>query len=256
MPCAARRVVSQSAEQRDATYACERKLRGEHAQADRLRETRRPCAYNDVLFRTGLGMSTPSAPATRQLTAHSSSDALRSRTRGIPASPTLGIPSPAIQDQASPVRRTGSSGYASTDLVPTIASASCARRFIRATLARWAVPHVADDAEAVGSELTANAISAATQSRGTLPAIILGIYSRPPELIITVWDNGSGSPSQRIPSPDAETGRGLAIVDDLTGHNWGWWPTPRGGGKVVWAALHVSEATPSSDAPVPRQAEL
>jgi hypothetical protein len=39
------------------------------------------------------------------------------------------------------------------------------------------------------------------------------------------------------PGPDAENGRGLAIIDTLTDRNWGWWPTPKSGGKVVWAAL-------------------
>ena len=52
-----------------------------------------------------------------------------------------------------------------------------------------------------------------------------------------MWDNGPGQPCPASPGHDAEAGRGLAIIDHLTGRNWGWWPTPRSGGKVVWAAL-------------------
>jgi hypothetical protein len=97
--------------------------------------------------------------------------------------------------------------------------------------------HLTDDTEAVASELAANAINAATPPRRTLPAIIFAIHHRPPELIIIVWDNGPGHPQHDAAGPDAETGRGLAIIDHLTGGKWGWWPTPKSGGKVVWAAL-------------------
>jgi hypothetical protein len=105
--------------------------------------------------------------------------------------------------------------------------------------------HLADHAEAIASELAANAIRAATQARGTLPAIIFAIHHRPPELVVIVWDNGPGHPRHGAAGPDAESGRGLAIIDSLTGGKWGWWATPKSGGKVVWAALHALAAAPA-----------
>jgi len=127
--------------------------------------------------------------------------------------------------------------YARADLGPEPAAAARARRLTRDALASWDMQHLSDDAEAVASELAANAINAAVAPRGTLPAIIFAVHHRPGEIRITVWDNGPGKPEQTDPAPDAEHGRGLAIVDDLTGNNWGWWPTPNSGGKVTWAAL-------------------
>jgi hypothetical protein len=127
--------------------------------------------------------------------------------------------------------------YARTDLGPEPAAAARARRLTRDTLARWEMRHLTDDAQAIASELAANAINAAIPPHGTLPAIIFAVHSRPDELRIIVWDNGPGRPLPAAPGLYAETGRGLAIIDHLTGGNWGWWPTPQSGGKVVWAAL-------------------
>jgi hypothetical protein len=109
--------------------------------------------------------------------------------------------------------------------------------------------HLTEDAEIIASELAANAIKAATPPRGTLPAIIFAIHHRPGELRIIIWDNGPGYPRRNAPGPDDEAGRGLGIVDSLTGRNWGWWPTPRSGGKVVWAAVPAPAVAPSTPAP-------
>jgi anti-sigma regulatory factor (Ser/Thr protein kinase) len=139
--------------------------------------------------------------------------------------------------------------YACADLALDPAAAAQARRLTRDALARWDMRHLADDAQAIASELAANAINAATPACGTLPAIIFAVHRRPDELRIIAWDNGPGHPRHSAPSPDAETGRGLAIIDRLTARNWGWWPTPHSGGKVVWAALPAS--APDAAAPQP-----
>jgi anti-sigma regulatory factor (Ser/Thr protein kinase) len=136
--------------------------------------------------------------------------------------------------------------YARADLRPEPATAAVARRLTRDALARWDMQHLTDDAEAIASELAANAISAATPARGNLPAIIFATHRRPDELRIMVWDNGPSEPQRRAHGPDDETGRGLAIIDYLTGRNWGWWPTPCSGGKVVWAALPAPTPAPEA----------
>jgi hypothetical protein len=130
--------------------------------------------------------------------------------------------------------------YARADLRPEPAAAAQARRLTRAALTCWQLNHLADEAETIASELATNAFTAAVPPQATLPAIIFAVHRRPDELRIIVWDNGPGRPCATEPAPDAEAGRGLAIVGDLTGLNWGWWPTPHTGGKVVWAALCIN----------------
>jgi hypothetical protein len=171
---------------------------------------------------------------------------------GQATAPARAVPLPPAHGQPPPGRRAHAGGYACADLGPEPAAAAQARRLTRDTLARWDMQHLADDAEAIASELTANAIRAATQPRGTLPAIIFAIHHRPGELRIIVWDNGPGHPRRSAPGPDDEAGRGLAIIDSLTGRNWGWWPTPRSSGKVVWAALPAPAIAPAPDGPAPQ----
>ena len=140
-----------------------------------------------------------------------------------------------------PAARPPASRYASAELAPDPSAAAKARRLIRDHLARWHMDDLADDAQAIASELAANAIAAVPPGSPGL-CLILAIHHRPPELKIIMWDNGPGQPCPANPGDDAETGRGLAIIDHLTGRNWGWWPTPRSGGKVVWAALRAAPA--------------
>lgn len=95
---------------------------------------------------------------------------------------------------------------------------------------------LADDAQAVATELVSNAIVAAVKGDAEHP-VMLTLHDRPPELRIHVWDHGPGEPAHRTAGVGEENGRGLAIVNSLTGRQWGWYPTPASGGKVVWAAL-------------------
>jgi Histidine kinase-like ATPase domain len=123
--------------------------------------------------------------------------------------------------------------YVRVELDPAPAAVARSRRLARDTLVRWDMPHLADDAQIIASELSTNAVSHAIPSRAALPAIIFAVHRRLGELRVIVWDNGPGHPARTDASPDAETGRGLAIVDALSGHKCGWWPTPISGGKVV-----------------------
>jgi serine/threonine-protein kinase RsbW len=160
------------------------------------------------------------------------------------------LPPPAVRPPRDPCGSPGS--HASADLAVEPAAAGRARSLTRDTLARWRLDHLADDAEAIASELVANAVGKAQPLRAALPAIIFAIHRRPGELRIIVWDNGPGHPTRADAGPDAEAGRGLAIVDTLSGRKWGWWPTPRSGGKVVWAALPAPAIARAPDDPAPR----
>jgi len=160
------------------------------------------------------------------------------------------IPGVAVDDSSQttpcPTRdhRDDPGSHASADLAAEPAAAARARRLTRDTLVRWHLDHLADDAQAIASELAANAIAAAVPARAALPAIIFAVHQRPGQIRVIVWDNGPGRPRRAEPGPDAERGRGLGIIDTLTDRNWGWWPTPESGGKVVWAALPTGDDGP------------
>jgi anti-sigma regulatory factor (Ser/Thr protein kinase) len=156
-----------------------------------------------------------------------------------PAPPAHERPAPRQRPAPGPPAASPPPGHrhASADLDPAPESAARARRLVRDTLTGWGLHALASDAETVAGELAANAIAAAIPPRGPRPAIIVTLHHQPPDLHITIWDNGPGHPQPATPDHDAETGRGLAIIDALTTRHWGWWPTPESGGKVTWATL-------------------
>src|SRR5438105_4028229 len=80
------------------------------------------------------------------------------------------------------------------DAVPE--SAAAARRHARDTLARWGMTELADDAQAIATELVSNAIVAAVKAGAEHP-VMLTLHDRPPELRIHVWDHGPGEPVGR-----------------------------------------------------------
>jgi hypothetical protein len=60
-------------------------------------------------------------------------------------------------------------------------------------------------------------------------------------LRIEAWDQVGGVPEPRQTDRDAEAGRGLAMVEVLTGGNWGW-ERVGGGWKYVWAEVCYERA--------------
>jgi hypothetical protein len=74
----------------------------------------------------------------------------------------------------------------------------------------------------------------AGDTRGGLPVIRLWIASDHDCVLIQVWDGKHHKPVPANAGPDAETGRGLLLVETLS-TTWGYY-TPHGqGGKIVWA---------------------
>lgn len=65
-------------------------------------------------------------------------------------------------------------------------------------------------------------------------------------LLIEVWDGNVQPPVPRvlenhIPALDAESGRGLFLVETLS-ERWGWYPTRNPEGKVTWCEISASPA--------------
>jgi len=128
-------------------------------------------------------------------------------------------------------------------LVPVTQPAKTARRFTRATLVRWGLDALADDAEVIVAELVANAVchteaGAALDDRNpdrTHTRIGLRLFRRAGEVMCAVLDPSDAAPVLRAPNCETERGRGLHLVDALC-DVWGWSPVV-GRGKAVWAIL-------------------
>jgi hypothetical protein len=129
--------------------------------------------------------------------------------------------------------------YLELGALPT--AVPCARLHAKNILYEWAMGSLADTVELLVSEIATNAVrvSADLPVRAWpryegLPVIRLWIASDRDRVLIQVWDSDHRKPLQGNPGPDAETGRGLMLVEALS-TNWGHY-TPEGqGGKIVWA---------------------
>jgi hypothetical protein len=108
----------------------------------------------------------------------------------------------------------------------------CARLHARQVVGEWGRPDLADTAELLVSELMTNAIRASVGLM--LPAVALWLLSDGRCVVIQVWDGSGEMPVRRDADADADSGRGLLLVDSLS-RDWGSYP--RAGGKVVWARI-------------------
>jgi anti-sigma regulatory factor (Ser/Thr protein kinase) len=117
-----------------------------------------------------------------------------------------------------------------------------ARATLRECLSQWQLGHLADDAEQILSELTANAVNASRQAapQGEAPAAItISIAVERDELRLQAWDpDPLPPPRDYLPGTWDETGRGLIIVKALA-RQWGTIPATNGG-KHVFATLRTA----------------
>jgi anti-sigma regulatory factor (Ser/Thr protein kinase) len=107
-----------------------------------------------------------------------------------------------------------------------------ARHLLAQHLGGWGLPHLADTAELIVSELVTNAVRHAREPRGRL----IGTRFERLEcgVRIEVHDANDRKPEcQEVPG-EAEGGRGLVLVDSLTDGRWGV-GNREGVGKMVWA---------------------
>ena len=111
----------------------------------------------------------------------------------------------------------------------------CARLHTRQLLWEWGLNEVVDDAELLVSELVTNALRATAAMRQTLP-IRLWLLSNNVRVVISVWDGNPHPPVHVSVGDDAESGRGLVLVEALSGR-WDWFAHKGLGGKIVWCEL-------------------
>lgn len=110
----------------------------------------------------------------------------------------------------------------------------CARYHCRLVLWEWHLTGLAHNAELLVSELVTNAVTA-SRSAGSDSPIQLLLLSDTARAVIMVWDASPHLPVRAEPGTDAETGRGLLLVEMIS-DEWGAYPTPPCG-KSVWALV-------------------
>jgi anti-sigma regulatory factor (Ser/Thr protein kinase) len=104
----------------------------------------------------------------------------------------------------------------------------------------WGLADLCDTAELVLSELVTNAVRHARRQRGRR---IGTRYERVRGGVrIEVHDASDRWPELRKVDEDDESGRGLALVDALTGARWGV-SEREGVGKLVWAVVTAEHTT-------------
>jgi len=125
-----------------------------------------------------------------------------------------------------------------TELPADLTSARQARSAVRQALAGWGMGHLSGDAELLASELVANA---AEHGNGQPISLALRRHAEPaeqPGITCEITDGSPAMPRRVEPGPDAERGRGLAIVDALA-QSSGMRATQAG--KTSWFTLALTD---------------
>ena len=116
-----------------------------------------------------------------------------------------------------------------TYLPPERSAAGDARAFVRTTLRDWGLHGLTDDAAVITTELFSNALRHAPSQQYVLALDRTGGRPR-----IEMWDSADRLPRKRNPGIDAESGRGLHVIEALS-NSWG--SHRAASGKCVWATL-------------------
>ena len=102
-----------------------------------------------------------------------------------------------------------------------------ARKLVEAALDRWNCRHALDTVALLASEVVTNAVLHGRSE------IDVAVRLLPRTIRVEVTDRSRAGPRPRRAAADAESGRGLALVEGLAS-SWGSDPLPAGQGKVVW----------------------
>jgi len=133
--------------------------------------------------------------------------------------------------------------YLELGALPT--AVPCARLHVKHVLREWQMQGLADTVELVVAELVTNAMQASvgltsSQFAGRwapgLPPVRMWVASDGQHAVVQVWDASDRLPLRETVPLDAETGRGLMIVESLA-DEWGSYTPEASSGKVVWAVI-------------------
>jgi anti-sigma regulatory factor (Ser/Thr protein kinase) len=137
----------------------------------------------------------------------------------------------------------GRAGWAAGPLVatrtpaPVASSVASARAFTLRTLRRWGAADCAEDVSMIVSELLTNAVRhAVPEVPRAISPIRIGLLHPGPCVLCAVADPSDRLPVLREADGQAESGRGLHVVESLSA-SWGYCPVRDAHGKVVWATV-------------------
>jgi hypothetical protein len=125
----------------------------------------------------------------------------------------------------------------------------CARLHARQVLWEWELDQFSETVELVVSELATNAQQASAGLTGSrywgqwtpgVPPIRLWLCADGQGVLIQVWDADDRMPEPQGIDLEAESGRGLLLVESLC-TEWGAYIPEGGGGKVVWGVVDSCE---------------
>ena len=114
-----------------------------------------------------------------------------------------------------------------------------ARAHLRQLLSGWGQAELGPDASVVVSELVTNSVAASADLRLAAAPVLVWLGSDSQCVLLAVADASPRPPVRLSLEPEAEGGRGLALVETLSSR-WGWHLTGIAGlMKVVWAEWHL-----------------
>jgi anti-sigma regulatory factor (Ser/Thr protein kinase) len=123
----------------------------------------------------------------------------------------------------------------------------CARLHAKHVLWEWQLDAFTDVVELVVSELVTNAQQASAGLTGSryggrwmpgVPPVRVWLNSDTERVLIEVWDGDDRLPKQQALDLEAESGRGLLLVETLCAE-WGTYRPQGASGKVVWAVIAI-----------------
>lgn len=111
-------------------------------------------------------------------------------------------------------------------------AAPCARLHVKHVLWEWGLSAQGDNAELAASELVTNAVQASRILKQETP-VRLWLLASTAHVVVLVWDASPHPPVRIEKGVDAESGRGLLLVEAISGE-WSWYFDQQGrGGKYV-----------------------
>jgi anti-sigma regulatory factor (Ser/Thr protein kinase) len=122
----------------------------------------------------------------------------------------------------------------------------CARLHARQIVWEWSLTVLTEQVEQVVSELVANSVAAA-RAMPQIEPVRLWLLTDKTKVLVLAWDANPLPPVLIEADDDAESGRGLFLVQALS-ERWGSYPTPQRGGKVVWAVCGTTTDQPTASA--------
>lgn len=111
----------------------------------------------------------------------------------------------------------------------------CARLHARQVIWEWGLVRLAGSVEIIVSELVTNAVQASRSLEWT-HSVRLWLLSDKARVLILVWDANPQPPVRVDADDEAESGRGLLLVETIS-DQWGSFAARETGGKAVWASV-------------------